>query len=187
MPWVKLDDQFWLSDKVAEAGWAAVGFHAAALSYSGQKLTDGHLTPRDCRRIAAANTDDTDWEHLAARLVACGLWDETGDGWAIHDFLDFNPSRETVEKRREQKRDAGRQGARNRWSIAPAIAPAMPGAMSSGHAPDPTRPENPPTPQRGGRRRSKEPEPTHAPVPDFDGHNLPAQPAPPPPTLRAVP
>lgn len=68
------------------------------LSYSQAHLTDGVLPaealPRGCGKAAT-------------RLVLRGLWDalETG-GYRIHDFLDWNDSRETIRAKRE--------GARNR-------------------------------------------------------------------------
>jgi hypothetical protein len=178
MPWVKLDDQFWLSDKVEAAGLEAIGLHALVLSYCGQKLNDGKFTARDLTRVT-----DRDWEHLADQLVNVGLWDTTPNGWAIHDFLEYNPTAEQVKEDRRKARE--RQARwRERNGVTNAVTNGVTNAAPT--RPDPTqKPPYPPT--RGGRRRSVEPDPTHAPVPDFAGHNLPAQPAPPPPTLRAVP
>ncbi|KKL89691.1 hypothetical protein LCGC14_1912240, partial [marine sediment metagenome] len=47
---------------------------------------------------------------LAARLIEVGLWERNGTGYAIHDYLDYNPSKKELEARREIKRRAGQAG-----------------------------------------------------------------------------
>jgi hypothetical protein len=54
---------------------------------------------------------------LSAELVKARIWTATDEGFLIHDYLDYQPSRaETLERRREdrdrKKRDGIRSGSR---------------------------------------------------------------------------
>src|SRR5271165_5174026 len=95
MPWGRLDDSFDAHRKVRRAGLEATGLHARALSYSAGALTDGHIDPEWVQERAGSRG-----AKLAELLVTAGLWEPNGDGWAIHDYLDFNFSREEVESKR---------------------------------------------------------------------------------------
>lgn len=54
---------------------------------------------------------------IVRKLIEVGLLVEQENGdYAIPHFLDFNPSRAEVLKRREEKARAGRAGARKRWA-----------------------------------------------------------------------
>lgn len=109
MSWGLVDDKFWTNPKVKRlreqgvSGRAAIGSYMLAVSYSNDILSDGILTPFDVKALAIPKGDRD-------KLVAVGLWDDKGDGYyAIHDFLDFNKSREQV--LRERQSHAGRQAA----------------------------------------------------------------------------
>lgn len=97
MPWVKLDDKFWADPKVEEVGNEAAGAFARMLSYCGDHLTDGKVTDAKARYIAKPKVID--------RLAEFGFIAKNGAGWIIPDFLDFNPSREQVEAKREADRE----------------------------------------------------------------------------------
>lgn len=97
MPWVKLDDSFYSHPKVVAAGAEAVGLYVMALTYASHHLTDGHVPSAWVREKVGARA-----AKLASSLVEHALWSENGTGWVIHDYLDYNPSRESVvEKRRK--------------------------------------------------------------------------------------
>jgi hypothetical protein len=108
MPWVRFDDQFPIHRKVEGLSDAAFRLHISAIFWCARNLTDGLVpvedidsaTPRKMRRPGK----------FIAELVGRGLWIEVDDGWQIHDYLDFQPSREKVE--RERKAKAERQ---QRW------------------------------------------------------------------------
>jgi hypothetical protein len=99
MPWFRLDDSFHSHPKVIAAGNEAVGLYVRCGTYAAQHLTDGFVGKSIVLLYGS--------EALAARLVETGLWHRTRGGWNIHDYLDYNPSRETVEK--ERKAAAERQ------------------------------------------------------------------------------
>jgi hypothetical protein len=116
--WVRLDDTLHSHPKVLDAGLEALGLWALALSHCGAYLTDGHVRRAAAMRLAGA--PDV-LERLASTLVRVGLWEvhPSGDGWQVHDFLAYNPSRAEVQSQRsdlsEKRAEAGRKGAASRW------------------------------------------------------------------------
>lgn len=105
MPWGRLDDSFDAHRKVRRAGLEATGLHARALSYCAGALTDGHIDPEWVEERAGRRG-----KQLADRLVDAGLWEPNGDGWQIHDYLNVNPSRETVLAKRAAEAERKAKG-----------------------------------------------------------------------------
>ncbi len=98
MAWTKLDDSVDTHPKVRRAGNEAFGLHCRALAYCTGQLTDGHIDVAWVKERAGSRG-----KRLVQALVAAGLWEPNTDGWVIHDYLDFNPSRaEVLEKRRAE-------------------------------------------------------------------------------------
>ena len=112
MGWVRIDDMFYSHPKVLAAGNAAVGLWVRALAYANAYLTDGHINAETLRTLGATR-------RYATTLVKAGLWEPNGNGWDIHDFADYQESREEIETRRadlsRKRSDAGRLGAQKRW------------------------------------------------------------------------
>lgn len=133
MSWVKFDDRFDDHEKVVEllgaapsidvsrlvdedvqalAALAAIGLHMLALTNCGRKLTNGHVGRGLPRRFAAP-------EIVTQQLVDHEFWTVEEKGWEIHDYLDYNPSRDEVEARKsevsEVRSEAGKRGAEARW------------------------------------------------------------------------
>lgn len=96
--WARFDDGFLTHPKVLRAGEEAANLFMRSVIYCAQHLTDGAI-PREALRVI---TERRDAAKLAARLVAVGLFEETPDGWQIHDYTDHNPTREAVEERRRK-------------------------------------------------------------------------------------
>ena len=103
MAWAKLDDGFWSDPDIDRLGNEAAGVFARMLSYCGQHLTDGHV-PETAARYISAKRRPLDL------LVQVGFIQRNGDGYDIPKFLEFNPSREEVEGKRNVRAQAGRQG-----------------------------------------------------------------------------
>lgn len=154
MPWAKIDDALPGHRKVdalleaqEDRGLAALGLWTLMLAHSAQQLTDGKIGARVIRRLAPDNGDE-----LVARLVDVGLVDVDGSGWCIHDYLDFNPSREKVladraasAKRQAEaraRRDALRESQRDETGDEPRDTGGdnPPNVPRESHGPDPTRP-----------------------------------------------
>lgn len=106
MTWVKIDDRFHSHRKVRQAGLEATGLHVRALSYSAAEDLEGHVETAWVTEAAGKRA-----AKLVAALVDAGLWEPNGNGWVIHDYLDFNP---TNEERAKKAADAKR-AADKRW------------------------------------------------------------------------
>jgi hypothetical protein len=103
MPWVKLDDRFPSHRKIALLSDRAFRLHISAICWCAENLTDGHITDRELPLVAKVRGVKA----TAQQLAEAGVWDRTDSGWEIHDYLDYNPSREQVLA--ERKKNAERQ------------------------------------------------------------------------------
>lgn len=107
MSWARLDDSFPEHPKVVDLTPEAFRLCITAICYSARNLTDGVLKQAWLRTNAP--------KKLATELAAAGLWDEHPLGYVIHDYLEFNPSRDKVVAERAKRSAAGKRGADNRW------------------------------------------------------------------------
>ncbi|MET8627950.1 mucin-2 [Kitasatospora sp. NPDC004669] len=110
-----------------KAGNAAVGLWLRAGSYAAQHLTEG--------RVPAVVAAMFGTGPQIARLVKAELWHEAGhtcprcrpvgDGYLMHDFLHYNPTRASVEDTRRRAADRKQRGRtrRRNGSDSPANAP----------------------------------------------------------------
>lgn len=103
MTWVKLDDRFPSHRKIALLSDRAFRLHVSAICWCSENLTDGRIADRELSLI----TRIRGMKATAKQLEDAGVWDRTDDGWVIHDYLDFNPSRDQVLA--ERKKNAERQ------------------------------------------------------------------------------
>lgn len=109
MSWLKLDDNMYRNPKILELSTPAFRVHIGGLLHCAQNLTDGEITNAALLGLMVPDIRKKPLA-LAGELVAAGVWVETGDGvWAIADYLEYNPSRESVVVKREadRKRKAG--------------------------------------------------------------------------------
>jgi len=109
MPWVRFDDQFTIHRKVDGLSDAAFRLHTSAIFWSARNLTDGSVTREDLDGVSARVRTP---ERFAAECKKRGVWhlgDEDcpsekcpadgsgdGDGWIIHDYWEFQPSKVQV-------------------------------------------------------------------------------------------
>jgi general stress protein YciG len=120
MPWVRFEDTYPRHRKIRRLTDAEYRLHNEAIIWSAaaENLTDGQI-PHD-------ELDDVTYvknplKHVPV-LIARGLWHAAGhgcdrcpqpvdpDGWVLHDYLHYQPSRADVMADRERKREAGRRG-----------------------------------------------------------------------------
>src|SRR5687768_15366153 len=85
--WIKLDQGFPEHPKLIEAGPVAAWLHVRALGYCNRNLTDGAISYAIARELAPGKAGQS----LVRKLVAAGLWEITRTGYAIHDFLEYQP------------------------------------------------------------------------------------------------
>lgn len=105
MPWGRVDDGFYDHPKLDRLGkdrMPAAGLYWVAVSWCNRWLTDG-LVPRD--RVTRLGGSI----RLAELLVDAELWEREGRDYRVHDFLEFNDSREVVEANREAEREKKRR------------------------------------------------------------------------------
>lgn len=93
MPWFRVDDTLAFHEKTLAAGNAAMGLWVRSGAWSMQMLTDGHVP-----RAVACQLGTT---AQASRLVAVGLWDDVGTGYAFHDWMDRQPSKAKLDSDRQ--------------------------------------------------------------------------------------
>ena len=104
MAWVKIDDQFSVNAKVLAAGKDGRELHISALCHCNRNLTDG-LVAVDVVRQIGALFEVYDTDAAIERLLAIGLWERVDGGYMIHDYLEYNPSREQVLAQRAEARE----------------------------------------------------------------------------------
>ena len=114
--------------KMVMAGERGEHLYFRAVLHCREHLTDGVIHRASLQRIGLGIGGKL--ETHAARLVEVGLWIEREDDYEVHDYLEYNPSREKVlEERRkasERRANGARASAERRASVA---------------CPDPTRPD----------------------------------------------
>lgn len=92
MAWVRIHDAAMTHPKIVGLSDKAFRLWVWGLSYAQQHLTDGHITAEAIPpRISRAVPD----------LLEKRLWTAQGSNFAIHDYLAWNDSRETVLEKRE--------------------------------------------------------------------------------------
>jgi hypothetical protein len=116
VPWFRLDDSFHSHPKVIAAGNEAIGLYVRCGTYAAEHLTNGFI-PEDIAVLYGAsnpgsrrNPGTGKPETLAETLVRTKLWLRARAGWRMRDYLDYNPSKQAVDK--ERKAAAERQRRR---------------------------------------------------------------------------
>lgn len=111
MTWVRIDDdvvdnlktlQMWAQDP------AAFALDVRGIAYCAKHLTDGFL-PDEILALWFGGEPEKG-HRLTEILVAVGRWDRAEGGFDIHDFLDYNKSREEVELERAKRAKSGKKG-----------------------------------------------------------------------------
>lgn len=112
MGWVRVDDDFYDHAKFVDLSLSAMGLWVALLAWSNRNLKDGKIPHAIPQRLGAT-------AEQVQELVDAGLLDVNCVGLEIHDYHDFQPSKDEVEAKRaeisEKRAEAGRKGAASRW------------------------------------------------------------------------
>lgn len=99
MTWFKVDDKlhahpkWWALSPNAKALWTTAGAWSASYKTDGVilRLQLAILAPQVGLTVGKMRA-------AAGELVDAGLWVSTEDGWAFHNWTDFNPPRATLDK-----------------------------------------------------------------------------------------
>ena len=136
MTWVKIEDRFPWHRKVRGLTDAAFRLHLSAMCWCTEHLTDGAISASELHLVSDVRAPGK----AAEQLVAVGLWDVTADGWEIHDYLEFNYSKEIVLARRQADADRKKRGRSNRSPGGHLPDVQADSTMDSART-DPTRPD----------------------------------------------
>jgi hypothetical protein len=101
MPWFRLDEGFHSHPKVLKAGNEAIGLYVRCGTYAAEHLTDGFIPEQVALQYGTPA--------LAEALVQSKLWRRVRGGWRMPDFLDYNPSKQAVDKERKQAAERQRR------------------------------------------------------------------------------
>ncbi|MDP9226421.1 MAG: hypothetical protein M3P18_21800, partial [Actinomycetota bacterium] len=105
MSYLYIDDRFAQHPKVAGVSDKAFRAHVLALCYCGGHLTDGALSRAAAKTLGIS-------PRIAQELVSANLWESNENGWRVHDYLDWQDSRDEVLARRTKASAAGKARAR---------------------------------------------------------------------------
>lgn len=160
MTWLRLDDQIAFHAKTIGAGNAAFGAWVRLTAWSCAQLTDGCVPAHVARSMATPSE--------LRRLIDVGYLDRIDGGFAVHNFLDWNPkaadvtaARENEKRRKAQGRaKQGRSAESGRiTTVSAPVSGVCPAGQPVGQMPPSARipPARPPVPS--GSRPDPDPDP----------------------------
>lgn len=99
MGWVRLDDNFADHPKIIGLSDSAFRLYIHTLCYANRQLTDGFIPTPVYERMSAYH------ERAWAELQQAGLWELTEGGFQIRSYEEYQPTRDSVEAKRQQNRE----------------------------------------------------------------------------------
>lgn len=133
MGWVRISDDFYDHDKFQSVTALGVAVWIAGLAHANRNLTDGVVSKRAAQGLVSFDDigklegnyggHDADATDGIAELLDAGLWHDNGHDcdrclqpgrgfYFIHDYFDFQPSREAVESKSKMNAEKGRKGGK---------------------------------------------------------------------------
>lgn len=104
MPWVRIDEHAMNHPKIAGLSDGSFRLWVQALAHCQNFLTDGLVHPVALRGMSAYSPK------RRSELIAAGLWlDRPNEAIQVHDYLQWNDSRDHVIKAREREKDRKRR------------------------------------------------------------------------------
>lgn len=130
--WVKLDDGFDQHPKIAQVGPLGIALWTVGLAYCNRQLSDGFIPWAHARSLLSweflgpkredgtqrinqiavtcgMGGEDVTCAYVIDLLVEAGLWEAVDGGYQIHDYDQYQPTREQVEERERAARSAQRR------------------------------------------------------------------------------
>lgn len=185
MGWIRIDDAFLDHPKFLRAGPLAGFLNIAAIAWCNRNLTDGFVPVRQVPRLVnldgfahhlqmgemSGTGEDADALDLACELVEIGLWEEVDGGFRIHDYHEWQPTRDQILAARDdaRERQAKRRSQRTSRGVTaksqrdtPVTSPEVREKFEPCHGPEEVRRKKeegntpPDPPASGGRKREHE-------------------------------
>jgi hypothetical protein len=112
MSWAKIDDQFYLNQKNDTITRDEQDLYLAGLVYCNGQLTDGFIPAGKLALLFvwAKLPIEANAQALASGLVKQNYWEFAEGGYMVHDFLDWNMSKEEIIALKSERTEAGRRG-----------------------------------------------------------------------------
>lgn len=114
MTWTRLSDDFADHPKIEPLSNDALALYIVALVDSNRRGTDGVISGA---RLEVLQVQRHVSNGAIKELLDVGLWEKNGDGVAVHDFLQYNPSAKEEKRRKavhaaemKKRRKAGKRG-----------------------------------------------------------------------------
>lgn len=101
MGWARIDDGLHSHPKAYRVSLPALGLWTIALSYAAHYETDGFIEDGWLRSVAARH--GSRGRALVHELVDAGFLEPAEGGFDLHDYLDYNPSREQLGRSRAKE------------------------------------------------------------------------------------
>lgn len=101
MAWIRLSDDYIYHPKFTRLSHLAFRLWHEGMAYCRKLLTDGAIPRRALKDFKYATRAAVDELSTPASLGIAPLWLPTDDGFRVHDYLDWNPSREDDQRDRE--------------------------------------------------------------------------------------
>lgn len=101
MTWCRFESRYPRHRKVEGLSDQAFRLDMSSICWCMDNLTDGEILTHELDLVSRLSGEVA----LAAadELVRMGRWDITKRGWKIHDYLEYNPSRDRLRRERESK------------------------------------------------------------------------------------
>jgi len=111
MAYTNTDYGFWTNPKVRAAGRDAAFLYIAGNGFCNEYLTDGFISETDVQTVAFNSFNRSPRKAIDA-LLSAGLWDRVPGGYEVHDYLDYNKSKQEVKELQNKKAAAGSKGGK---------------------------------------------------------------------------
>ncbi len=160
MSWAKLDDRANEHPKQLAAGGEACWLWACGLMYANrQRERTGYIPEAVVPMLYPAKNV----KRLASKLVDVGLWEKAKGGYQVHDFQEWNKSKDQVDAEREATRNRVAEHRRNKRGNAPSNGDGNGDGNADGNGvtphdvPDPLPSSATPTPSQTNTSTPKPP------------------------------
>ena len=128
MAWVKIDDHIDEHPKIAAITDSALALFVASIAYCNRNLTNGFIP--FAVGMGKLRYCDGNCKPFIQELEAMGLWEKKQNGWHVHDYLEYQSSKEQVLAEREairlQRSEAGKRSAEARRELYGTAQPNKP-------------------------------------------------------------
>jgi len=103
MGWIRVDENAPYHRKLLSAGPAAAWLWVCGLAYCQRMKSDGFIPVEALPQLGVGN-----YKKLVGFLVSARLWHKTDGGYTVHDYLDWNATkdeREDQARRKQERQD----------------------------------------------------------------------------------